>query len=127
MKTTPEGETSVAQRPGCAASTGINHKGLRLSGLQPRTTLESSKHIPSKGVCTPAAAPRNPEAPDTTMGMLQHASVSEEHRTFMSMVAERIMSVKSGLNEAFMGLLRGYEVCNVISSIALLRGKYTCV
>ena len=33
MKTTPKGETSVAQGPGCAAPTGTNNKGPRLSGL----------------------------------------------------------------------------------------------
>ena len=46
--------------------------------------------------------------------MLQQASVSEEHRTLMGMVVERVLSVKSGLNEAFMSLLRGFEVCIVI-------------
>ena len=119
MKTTPQGETSAAQGPGCAAPTGTNNKGPGLSGLQPETTLGSSKHIPSKGVRTPTAASRNPEAPDTLMDMLQHASVSEEHRTLMGTVVERILSARSGLNEAFTGLLRGFEVCNVISSIAL--------
>ena len=48
------------------------------------------------------------------MDMLRYSSVSEEHRTLMGMVVERILSVKSGLNEAFTGLLRGFEVHNVI-------------
>ena len=80
MKTMPEGDTSAIQGPGRAASTGTNNKGLGLSGLQPETTLGSSKHIPSKGVYTPAAASSNPEAPDTLMDMLPHASILEEHR-----------------------------------------------
>ena len=117
MKTTPEGETSVAQGPGCAAPTGTNNKGPGLSGLQPETTLGSSKHILSKGVRTPTAASRNPEAPDTLMDMLRYSSVSEEHRTLMGTVVERILSAKSGLNEAFTSLLRGFEVCTVIFSI----------
>ena len=37
----------------------------------------------------------------------------------MGTVVERILSAKSGLNEAFMGLLRGFEVCNVIFLIVL--------
>ena len=53
MKTMPEGDTSVVQGPGRAAPKGTNNKGPGLSGLQPKTTLGSSKHIPSKGVRTP--------------------------------------------------------------------------
>ena len=117
MKTTPQGETSAAQGPGCAVLTGTNNKGPGLSGLQPETTLGSSEHIPSKGVHTSAAASRNPEAPDTLMDILQHASVSEEHHTLMGTVLERVRSAKSGLNEAFSSLLRGFEVRSVISVI----------
>ena len=109
-----EGDTSAAQGPGCAAPTGTNNKGPGLSGLRLKMTLGSSKHIPSKGVRT-AAASRNPEALDTLMDMLQHASVLEEHRTLMGMVVERILSARSRLNEAITGLLRGFKVCNVIS------------
>ena len=107
------------QGPGCAAPTGTNNKGPGLSDLQPKMTLRSSKHIPLKGVCTPTAASRDPEAPDTLMDILQHASVLEEHRTLMGTVVERVLSAKSGLNEAFMGLLRGFEVRDVIFSIVL--------
>ena len=56
----------------------------------------------------------DPEVPDTLMGAWQSASISEEHRTLMGTVVGRILSAKSGLNEAFTGLLRGFEVCNVI-------------
>ena len=82
-------------------------------------TLRSSKHIPLKEVRTPTTASRDPEATDTLMDILRHAPVSEEHRTLMSMVAERILSTKSRLNEAFVGLLRGFEVRTVIFSIVL--------
>ena len=61
------------------------------------------------------------------MDVLQHVSILEEHRTLMGMVAERILSARSGLNEAFTGLLRGFEVCNVIFSIALYMQKCTYV
>ena len=70
MKTTPEGETLVAQGSWYAAPTGTNSKGSGLAGLQPETILGSSKHIPSKGVRTPTAASRGPEVPDTLMDML---------------------------------------------------------
>ena len=42
---------------------------------------------------------------------------SEEHRSLMVTVVERVLSAKSGLNEAFMSLLRGFEVCDVVLSI----------
>ena len=105
----------VIKGPGSAAPTGTDNKGPGLSGLLSKATLGLSKHIPSKGVRTPAAASRSPEAPDTLMGMLQNPSILEEHHTLMGMVVERILSARSGLNEAFTGLLRGFEVCNVIS------------
>ena len=62
------------------------------------------------------------------MDVLQHASILEEHHTLMGTIAERILSARSGLNEAFMDLLKGFEVCNVISSIALYMQKmHTCI
>ena len=47
---------------------------------------------------------------DILMGLLEQAAISEVHRTLMSMVFERISSTKSGLNEAFTSLLKGFEV-----------------
>ena len=111
MKTLPEGDTSVAQGP------GANNKGPGLSGLQPETALGTDKRIPSKGGRTPTAASGDPEAPDILTNMLRQASVSEEHRTLMGTVVEKVLSAKSGLNEAFTSLLRGFEVCTVIFSI----------
>ena len=107
MKTQPEGDTLVAQGP------GTNNKGPEYSGLQPDT----NKRIPSKGGCTPIAASEDPEAPDILTNMLQQASVSQEHPTLMGKVVEKVMFVKCGLNEAFVGLLRGFKVCTVICSI----------
>ena len=48
------------------------------------------------------------------MGLLEQAAISEAHRTLMGTVVERISSAKSGLNEAFTSLLRGFEVHKVI-------------
>ena len=52
--------------------------------------------------------------PDALMGLLEQATISEAHRTLMGTVVERISSAKSGLHEAFMSLLRGFEVRKVI-------------
>ena len=111
MKTLTEGDTSVAQGP------GANNKGPGLSGLQPETSLGTNNQVPSKGGRTPTAASGDPEAPDILTNMLRQASVSEEYRTLMGMVVKKVPSVKSGLNEAFTSLLRGFEVCTVIFSI----------
>ena len=42
--------------------------------------------------------------------LLKRASISEDHRTLMSMVIERISSTESGLYEAVGNLLMGFEV-----------------
>ena len=44
------------------------------------------------------------------MGLLEQVAISEAHRTSMDTVVERISSAKSGLHEAFMSLLTGFEV-----------------
>ena len=49
--------------------------------------------------------------------MLRRASISEEQHSLMVMVVERVLFAKSGLNEAFTSLLRGFEVCDVVLSI----------
>ena len=43
--------------------------------------------------------------------LLKRVSISEDHRTLMSMVIERISSAESGLYEAVGSLLTGFEVC----------------
>ena len=47
---------------------------------------------------------------DVLKDLLERATISEEHRTLMGMVIERISSAESGLHEAFMSLLTGFEV-----------------
>ena len=51
---------------------------------------------------------------DVLRELLERAAISEEHRTLMGTVVERISSAKSGLHEAFVSLLRGIEVRKVI-------------
>ena len=47
---------------------------------------------------------------DVLRDLLEQAAISEEHRTLMGTVIERISSAESGLHEAFMSLLTGFEV-----------------
>ena len=48
------------------------------------------------------------------MSLLEKEAISDEHRTLKGTVVERISSTTSGLHEAFMSLLRGFEVRKVI-------------
>ena len=45
---------------------------------------------------------------------LKRATISEEHRTLMGTVMERISSAESGLHDTFMSLLTGFEVRKII-------------
>ena len=51
---------------------------------------------------------------DALKDLLEQAAITEAHRTLMGTVIERISSAESGLHEAFMSLLKGFEVCEVI-------------
>ena len=51
---------------------------------------------------------------DVLRGLLERAAISEEHRTLMGTVMERISSAESGLHDAFMSLLMGFEVHEMI-------------
>ena len=48
--------------------------------------------------------------PEELKDLLERASISEDHRTLMSTVIERISSAESGLHEAVRSLLTGFEV-----------------
>ena len=48
--------------------------------------------------------------PVELQGLLERASLSEDHRALMSAVIERISSAESGLHEAVGSLLTGFEV-----------------
>jgi len=110
-KALPEGGASVTQ------GSEVKNDGPELFGLQPETIREASKRIPSKECRTPAAVSEDPGAPEMLTDMLQQASVSKEHRALMVTVVEKVLSAKSGLNEAFTSLLRGFEVCDVVLPI----------
>ena len=65
--------------------------------------------------------------PDALMSLLEQAAISEAHRTLMGTVVKRISSAKSGLNEAFTSLLRGFEVCTLIFSIVFIHKILMCI
>ena len=47
---------------------------------------------------------------DVLRELVGRAAISDEHRVLMNMVMARISSAESGLHEAFMSLLTGFEV-----------------
>ena len=51
---------------------------------------------------------------DALKDLLGQAAVSEVHHTLMGTLIERISSAESGLHEAFMSLLKGFEVRETI-------------
>ena len=81
-----EGNPSATRSPEYSAPKESNRKSPGLSGAQP----------------------------DALMNLLEQAAISEAHRTLMGTVVEKISSAESGLHEAFMSLLRGFEVHKVI-------------
>ena len=89
--------------------------------------LETGEHIPSNDDCAHGAASENPETPDILRDMLRKAYVLGEQRTLMGTVIEKISSAKSGLNEAFMSLLKGFEVCDIMFSAMFHFQRCACV
>ena len=61
--------------------------------------------------------------PNILTGLLEQSALSEEHRTLMGTVLEKISSTMSGLNEAFGSLLKGFEVSNEIRIFWLYRTR----
>ena len=51
---------------------------------------------------------------DVLRELLERAAISKEHRVLMGTVMERISSTESGLHEAFMSLLTGFKVREMI-------------
>ena len=78
----PEGNPSATRSPKYSTPKGSSKKSPELSGARP----------------------------GSLMNLLEQAAISEEHRTLMGTVVEKVLSAKSGLNEAFTSLLRGFEV-----------------
>ena len=74
--------------------------------------LESSgRPLRKKGETATPVTSVQPEAPDNLLEALNSASIDEEHHTVMSVVIQKVQSVKSGLTKACASLLTGFEVC----------------
>ena len=84
-----EADTLAAPSPACSAPLEGDEKGLEQSGAWPNMLT----------------------------GLLEQAALSEDHRTLMGAVLEKISSTTSGLNESFGSLIKGFEVCNEIQKI----------
>ena len=72
-------------------------------------------------------SPEGPESsaptsvrPGELKNLLERASISEDHRALMRMVIGRISSAESGLRNAAMSLLAGFEVRENDASLCLL-------
>ena len=81
------------------------------------TAPESGRQPPSTkgGAPVPPATFSQPEVSDTLLAALKSASIIEEHRALMGAVLEKIQSAESGLNEACISLITGFEVCCEVS------------
>ena len=79
------------------------------------TAPESSRRAPlaGGGVPVPPASSVHPEVPDAFLAALKSASIVDEHRALVGAVIEKIQSAESGLNEACISLIRGFEVCSM--------------
>lgn len=121
-KVAPEGDIPATGNMGESTPMETDDGGHAQFGPQPNiipethTAPESGEQPPSKegGAQIPSATSVNPEAPDTLVEALQSAVIVEEHHTLMGMVVERVRSTKSGLNEAYTSLLRGFDVCSIM-------------
>jgi len=106
----PKGGPPIAQDP------EADNEEPGLSGFHPTMILDTGERVPSKDGHAPKMAFGDSAALDILRDMLRKASVSGEQHTLMCMVVEKVLFAKSGLNEAFMSLLRGFEVCDVMFS-----------
>ena len=117
-KVVPGGQTSGAGHTGEKAPMDIDGGGYLEFGPQldtipeTYTAPESGRQPPSTGggAPVPLATSAQPEVPDTLSVALKSASIIEEHRALMGAVIEKIQSAESGLNEACISLITGFEV-----------------
>ena len=122
VKVAAEGNTSVAEERGKSTPMETSDGGHAQFGPHPNIIPETHKAPESDcqpssregGTPSPPASPINPEALDTLVEALQSVSIVEEHRTLMGTVVEKVHFAKSGLNEAYASLLRGFEVCDIM-------------
>ena len=119
VKAAPGGQTAGAGHMGEKIPMGVDGGDHLEFGSQPdaipetNTAPGSSRWPPSAGggVPVPPATSVQPEASGALLAALKSASIVSEHRALMGAVIEKIQSAESGLNEACISLIRGFEVC----------------
>ena len=119
MKVAPGGRTSGAgdmreKIPmGVDRGSHLEFGSLPDAILETNTAPESSSRPPSAGGGVPvtSAISVQPEVPDVLLAALKSASIVDEHRALMGAVIEKIQSAESGLNESYISLIKGFEVC----------------
>ena len=115
VKAAPGGLTSGAGHMGEKFPMGADGGGHLEFGSQPdtvpetNTALESGRQPLSAGGGIPATSVQ-PEVSDALLVALKSASIVDEHRALMGAVIEKIQSAESGLNEACISLIKGFEV-----------------
>ena len=108
-----ESETPPPDSP--AQEAGDLEMSLRRVSLDPARPEDNP--MATRSPQYPALEESNRKSPasssmrsDIVRDLLKRGTISEEHRTLMGTVVERISSAESGLHEAFVSLLRGFEV-----------------
>lgn len=82
----PEGNPLATRSPQYSAPKEINRKSSEPSGVRS----------------------------DALNDLVEQAAISEAHRTLMGTVIQRISTAESGLHEAFMSMLKGFEVRGIV-------------
>ena len=116
-----EGETPPAFPPhGAGDPEVLSRRSPDLPRLEANTSaaLSPERSAPTGGGKKGPA--QFGDRPDMLTGLLEQAALSEDHHTLMGMLFEKISSAKSGLNEAFTSLLKGFEVCNKIRNLSVV-------
>ena len=116
VKAAPGSQTSGAEHMGEKIPMGADGGGHLEFGSQPgavpetNTAPESGRRPLPAGGGIPATSVQ-PEVSDALVSALKSASIVDEHRALMGAVIEKIQATESGLNEACVSLIRGFEVC----------------
>ena len=97
------------------------------SATPPSAAPPDEAGIPEVSSRRVSPSPEGPESsapasirPGELKNLLERASISEDHRALMRMVIGRISSAESGLCNAAMSLLAGFEVRENDASLCLL-------
>ena len=112
---TPQGRIPHAGYVGYKIPADRADESCSKPGSQPEPSMVSDagrRPLAREGELSVPMTSGMPEASDGLLEVLRGASLTEEHRTLMSAVIQKVLSAKSGLTEACTNLLMGFEVSN---------------